>query len=61
MKLKKSLGIANKLHARFAIMVGEDELKAGRYLVRNMETGYQEALEPARVSEYLRAKLNKTS
>lgn len=60
-KLKKSLGIANKLHSRFTIIVGEDELKAGRYLVRDMETGQQEALEPARVSEYLKARLNKTS
>ncbi len=57
-KLKKSLGIANKVHARFAIIVGEDELASGRYQVKDMSTGQQEAVEPARIAAYLKQKLD---
>jgi histidyl-tRNA synthetase len=56
-KLKKSLGIANKLGARFAIIVGEGELASGRFQVKDMETGQQEEVEPARVPSYLREQL----
>lgn len=56
-KLKKSLGIANKLRARFAIIVGEGELATGRYQVKDMTTGQQEEIEPGRISTYLKEKL----
>jgi histidyl-tRNA synthetase len=57
MKLKKSLGIANKLQARFAIIIGEGELAGGRYQVKDMSTGAQEPVEPARIASYLEEKL----
>ncbi len=57
MKLKKSLGIANRLHARFAIIIGEGELESGRYQVKDMGAGTQEEVEPARLSAYLAEKL----
>jgi histidyl-tRNA synthetase len=56
-KLKKSLGIANKLAARFAIIVGEGELASGRFQVKNMETGQQEEMEPAGIAAYLKERL----
>ncbi|MGD0922009.1 MAG: histidine--tRNA ligase [Terriglobia bacterium] len=56
-KLKKSLGIANKLAARFAIIIGEGELATERYQVKDMTTGQQEEVEPARISSYLKDKL----
>jgi histidyl-tRNA synthetase len=56
-KLKKSLGIANKLVARFAIIVGEGELASGRFQVKNMETGRQEEVEPVRIAAYLKERL----
>lgn len=56
-KLKKSLGIANKLRARYVIIVGEGELASGRYQVKDMSTGQQEEIEPARITSYLREKL----
>jgi len=59
-KLKKSLGIASKLGARFAIIVGEGELASGRYQVKNMRTGQQEEVELARVASYLKEKLAAT-
>jgi len=43
-KLKRSMELANKLGARFALIVGDDELAAGRYSLKNMSTGEQESL-----------------
>jgi histidyl-tRNA synthetase len=59
-KLKKSLGVANKLGARFAIIVGEGELASGRFQVKDMGTGRQEEVEPGRIPSYLREKLDAT-
>lgn len=56
-KLKKSLGIANKLGARFAIIIGEGELQSGRYQVKDMSAARQEEVEPARIAEYLKQRL----
>jgi histidyl-tRNA synthetase len=43
-KLKKSLAIANNLAARFALIVGEDEIKSGNYSLRDMASGEQQNL-----------------
>jgi histidyl-tRNA synthetase len=40
-RLKKSLETASKLGARFAIIVGENEIKAGQFAVKNLATGEQ--------------------
>ena len=56
-KLKKSLGVANRLGARFVVIIGEGELTSGRYQVKEMGTGQQEEVEPARMMEYLQGKL----
>lgn len=60
-KLKKSLGVANRLGARFAIIVGEGELAAGRYQVKDMTTGQQEEVEPGRIASYLKEKLSSSA
>jgi histidyl-tRNA synthetase len=52
-KLKKSLGHASRLGARFAIIIGEGEFASGLYQVKDLGTGQQEAVEPARLAEYL--------
>ena len=39
--MKKRLTRANKVGARYTIILGEDELKAGIALVRDMEGGEQ--------------------
>jgi histidyl-tRNA synthetase len=57
MKMKKSLGVANKLNARFAIIIGENELESGRYQVKDMSTGQQEEVEAPRIAEHLKQKL----
>ena len=43
-KLKRMLELADKLDARFTLMVGEKEMAAGRYALKNMSTGEQREL-----------------
>ena len=57
MKIKKAMGVANKLQARFAIIIGEGELASGKYQVKDMASGEQKELEPGSIAEYVREKL----
>ncbi|HEX5484319.1 MAG TPA: histidine--tRNA ligase [Terriglobia bacterium] len=52
-KLKKMLGHASRLGARFSVIVGEGEIESGRYQIKNMETGAQEPVAPELVGAYL--------
>jgi histidyl-tRNA synthetase len=40
-KLKRLLELANKSRARNVVMIGEDEMRSGQYMVKDMETGNQ--------------------
>jgi histidyl-tRNA synthetase len=44
MKFGKSLGLADRLKARFAVILGEDELAAGVFTVKRLSDGTQEKL-----------------
>jgi histidyl-tRNA synthetase len=55
-KIKKALGVASKLQARFAIIIGEGELASGNYQVKNMESGEQAEVEEGIIVEYLKGK-----
>ena len=44
-KLKRSLELANKMGARFVLMVGENEMAAGKYALKNMKSGEQETVD----------------
>jgi histidyl-tRNA synthetase len=52
-KLKKQLAIADNLQVRYTLIVGEDELKKGAFVLRNMETGEQSELPESELSERL--------
>jgi histidyl-tRNA synthetase len=41
-KLKRALEVANKMGARFALIVGDDELTSGTYQLKDMATGEQQ-------------------
>ncbi|HXF39219.1 MAG TPA: histidine--tRNA ligase [Blastocatellia bacterium] len=43
-KLKKSLAIANSIAARYALIVGDDEIQNAAYVLRDMSTGEQRTL-----------------
>ena len=40
-KLKRAMELANKLGARYTLIVGDNEIAAGRYALKNMSTGEQ--------------------
>jgi histidyl-tRNA synthetase len=43
-KLKRSMELANKMGARFALIVGDNEIAAGRYTLKNMQSGEQQTV-----------------
>ena len=43
-KLKRSLELANKMGARFCVILGENEISSGNYGLKNMASGDQETV-----------------
>jgi histidyl-tRNA synthetase len=54
MKFGKSLGLADRLKARHAVIVGDDELAAGVVTVKRLSDGTQQKLTEAELFSYLR-------
>jgi histidyl-tRNA synthetase len=54
-KLKRAMELANKLNARFTLIVGENEMAEGLYALKNMSTGGQEKLTRDEVAARLAA------
>jgi histidyl-tRNA synthetase len=55
-KLKRAMELANKLGARFALIVGENEMAAGRYALKDMATGKQDEMTPEEIAIRLSAR-----
>jgi histidyl-tRNA synthetase len=55
MKFGKSLGLADRLKARHAVILGEDELAAGMVTVKRLADGTQQKFAEAELFSYLRA------
>jgi histidyl-tRNA synthetase len=55
-KLKKSLAVANNLSARNALIVGENEIREGVYVLRDMATGEQQKLSEKELIDRLSVK-----
>jgi histidyl-tRNA synthetase len=55
MKFGKSLGLADRLKARHAVIVGDDELAAGVVTVKRLSDGTQQKLGEQELLSYLRA------
>jgi histidyl-tRNA synthetase len=53
MKFKKSLGLADKLGARYALILGEDEVAAGIYTLKRLRDAEQKKLSEDELLEYL--------
>ncbi len=53
MKFGKSLSLADRLGARFAVILGEDEMAAGQFTVKRLADGDQKKLTEAELLEYL--------
>jgi histidyl-tRNA synthetase len=55
MKFGKSLGLADRLKARHAVIVGDDELAAGVVTVKRLSDGTQQKIGEPELFSYLRA------
>jgi histidyl-tRNA synthetase len=53
MKFKKSLGLADKLGARYALIIGEDEVASGTYTLKRLADAEQKKLNEGELLEYL--------
>jgi len=54
-RMKKSLETASKLGARFALIVGENEVKAGAFGLKNLETGEQVSVARAELAQRIQS------
>ncbi|MFQ5696589.1 MAG: His/Gly/Thr/Pro-type tRNA ligase C-terminal domain-containing protein, partial [Terriglobia bacterium] len=48
-KLRKALERANKLGARYVVLIGEDEVKQDKFTLRDMASGTQRSLQEAQL------------
>jgi len=54
LKFGKALERASKLNARFAVILGDNEVQSGEWTVKNLADGSQQKLTEAALLEYLR-------
>src|SRR5438270_678206 len=54
-KLKKSLETASKLNARFALILGENEMKANEFALKHLATGQQITVKRAELAKYIQS------
>ena len=52
-KIKTMFKYADKLSIPYVVIIGEDEIKSGRYTIKNMETGEQKMLSEDEIIEML--------
>ncbi|MDD3774085.1 MAG: His/Gly/Thr/Pro-type tRNA ligase C-terminal domain-containing protein, partial [Patescibacteria group bacterium] len=57
--LKAQLRTANRLHVRFAVIVGQKEMNDKTVIVRDMKESVQEIVPHAELINYLKNKLKK--
>ena len=56
-KFKQKMAYADKLGVPFAVLLGEDEIAAGKCSVKNMATGEQITVTPAEAAAHIQASL----
>ena len=56
-KFKQKMAYADKLGVKFAVLLGEDEIAAGKCSVKNMTTGEQITVTPAEAAAHIRESL----
>jgi histidyl-tRNA synthetase len=54
-RIKKSLETASKMGCRFALIVGENEVKAGTFALKNLETGEQISVPRAELAQRIQS------
>ena len=59
-KFKQKMAYADKLGVAYAVLLGTDELEAGKCSVKNMRSGEQITVSPTEAAEYILANLSST-
>lgn len=54
-KIKKALGLADKLGARFAVIIGENEVSSGTFTVKRLADSSQQSLGEKALLDFLKA------
>lgn len=57
MKFKKSLGLADKLGARYALIIGEDEAASGTFTLKRLSDAQQQKLDETALLDLLQSEL----
>lgn len=57
MKFKKSLGLADKLGARYALIIGEDEAASGAFTLKRLSDAQQQKLDETALLDFLQSEL----
>jgi histidyl-tRNA synthetase len=50
-KLKRAMELANKLGARYTLIIGDNEIAAGEYALKNMQTGEQKNVSASQIAD----------
>ncbi len=53
-KLKRAMELANKLGARYTLILGDNEIASGRYALKNMASGEQEQVARQEIAQRLK-------
>jgi histidyl-tRNA synthetase len=61
MRFKKSVGLADKLGARYALIIGEDEVTSGTYTLKRLADGEQRKLDEGQLINYIKPKSKEAS
>ncbi len=54
-KLKRALEVANKAGARYVLILGDDEISAGTYSLKNMTSGEQKSVTRSEIAAHIRS------
>lgn len=57
-KMKKAMAAANKARARYALIIGDDEVASGKYGLKNLASGEQESISLNQICVKLKAIAN---
>jgi histidyl-tRNA synthetase len=54
-KVKHKLDVANKLNCKYAIIIGEDEILKGEFVVKNLDLREEKRLKESDITAFFRS------
>lgn len=56
-KVKKKMERANAINAKIALIIGEDDIKSDKFMVKNLDSGEQEGVSSAKLLNFIKSTL----